>query len=111
MSEHKLIGGKLVKESEGVVARCVCGWVSGGHFSGFSASAAMMEHQDEHSGPNASPASDSPESAHSLKLAEQALARQHVPIETEIEHLADDLVAAGEIDAALSPASANEGSQ
>jgi hypothetical protein len=35
----------------------------------------------------------------SLKLAEQALARQHVPTETEIQRLADDLVAAGESDA------------
>jgi len=47
MSDHKLVAGTLLRESGGIVARCTCGWVSGGHFSSMGASAAMMDHKEK----------------------------------------------------------------
>lgn len=46
MSEHKLVSGSLVRQESGIVARCECGWASGGHFSSFAASAAFREHKE-----------------------------------------------------------------
>ena len=47
MSYHKLIDNTLYKEAAGVVVRCACGWVSGGHVSSMAASAAFREHKDK----------------------------------------------------------------
>lgn len=47
MTEHRLVNDTLVHESGGIVARCVCGWSSGGHFSSMGASAAMMDHKEK----------------------------------------------------------------
>jgi hypothetical protein len=44
--EHKLVDNTLVRERSGITARCECGWVSGGHFSSFGASAAMQDHKE-----------------------------------------------------------------
>jgi len=41
---HKLEDDTLRVEPSGIVARCVCGWVSAGHFSSMTASSAMMDH-------------------------------------------------------------------
>lgn len=45
-NEHKLVDNTLVREQRGITARCVCGWVSGGHFTSLSASAAMQDHKE-----------------------------------------------------------------
>lgn len=44
---HKLIDNTLVREAEGITARCKCGWVSRGHFSSLGASAAFTDHQEK----------------------------------------------------------------
>lgn len=41
---HNLQDGELKRDENGIVARCQCGWVSGGHFSSLAASAAHREH-------------------------------------------------------------------
>jgi hypothetical protein len=46
MTKHQLVGNTLVRDRKGIAARCTCGWSSGGHFSSMSASAAMMDHQE-----------------------------------------------------------------
>lgn len=46
MAEHKLVDDTLTREGNGITARCVCGWVSTGHFSSFAASAAFRDHQE-----------------------------------------------------------------
>lgn len=45
--QHKLVGGTLKNEPEGIIARCVCGWSSGHRISSFAASAAMMAHKEK----------------------------------------------------------------
>jgi hypothetical protein len=45
--QHKLVDSCVKADRSGVTARCSCGWVSGGHFSGAAASAAFMDHQEE----------------------------------------------------------------
>ena len=45
--KHELVGKSLDIEVDGVIARCTCGWISRGHFSGFTASAAFQEHKEE----------------------------------------------------------------
>lgn len=47
MSEHELQDNTLTVESDGIAARCICGWASAGHFSSFAASAAFADHQDK----------------------------------------------------------------
>lgn len=49
MTEHKLEGGTLKREKDGIVARCTCGWASY-HFSSLTASAAFHHHQEQSSG-------------------------------------------------------------
>lgn len=47
MSEqHRLINDTLVREKDGIVAHCICGWSSRPHFSSLSASAAMQDHKE-----------------------------------------------------------------
>jgi hypothetical protein len=46
MTEHRLIDDTLVREADGIVARCICGWVSRGHFTSLSASADFWNHRD-----------------------------------------------------------------
>lgn len=46
MSKHKLVDDTLVRERDGIVAKCVCGWKSRPHFSMMSASAAFMDHEE-----------------------------------------------------------------
>jgi hypothetical protein len=46
IEQHDLIDGTLKREREGIVARCRCGWTSGGHFSSLAASAAMRDHKE-----------------------------------------------------------------
>ena len=45
MAEHKLVGGTLTRNEDGIVARCTCGW-SSAHFSSMAASAAFQDHQE-----------------------------------------------------------------
>lgn len=45
--KHKLTDGTLKRDEHGITARCECGWVSGGHFSSFAASAAMQDHKEQ----------------------------------------------------------------
>ena len=51
--KHKLVDNcvRVVRDkdgkAQGITARCECGWVSGGHFSGMGASAAFMDHQEQ----------------------------------------------------------------
>lgn len=47
MTNHKLVDDTLVRERDGIVTRCTCGWVSGGHFSSMGASAALIIHKEE----------------------------------------------------------------
>src|SRR5262245_35573097 len=47
VQEHKLVGHTLTRDEKGIVAQCVCGWASTGHFSSMAASAAFRQHQDE----------------------------------------------------------------
>jgi len=44
MTEHRLIDDTLTIEEDGVHARCICGWDSGGRFSSMVASVAFAEH-------------------------------------------------------------------
>jgi len=43
---HQLVDGILVREDDEIIARCTCGWASGGHFTTLAASAAFKEHRD-----------------------------------------------------------------
>jgi hypothetical protein len=43
---HRLVDDTLTREQDGILARCTCGWSSGGHFSSMAASAAFREHQE-----------------------------------------------------------------
>jgi hypothetical protein len=45
--EHKLINDTLTRESDGIIARCVCGWTSRPHFSSMAASAEFREHLEQ----------------------------------------------------------------
>lgn len=45
--EHKLEGGTLSAEDNGVIGRCVCGWTTGHRFSSFIASNAFRDHKEE----------------------------------------------------------------
>lgn len=47
MSNHKLAGGTLTRDEDGITARCECGWVSGGHFTRLGASAMFQEHVEK----------------------------------------------------------------
>lgn len=44
---HQLVNGELRREQDGITARCVCGWVSGGHFTSLAAAAAFRDHQEK----------------------------------------------------------------
>jgi hypothetical protein len=44
--KHRLVDDTLTRDESGIVARCVCGWVSPGHFSSMAASVAFREHQE-----------------------------------------------------------------
>ena len=57
MAEHKLVGGTLTRNEDGIVARCTCGWVST-HFSSMAASAAFQDHQECKDRPALSAAGD-----------------------------------------------------
>lgn len=52
MTTHRLVGdcARVVRDQEGkpkgVIVECICGWKSGGHFSGMGASAAFQDHKD-----------------------------------------------------------------
>lgn len=46
MGEHKLVGGTLTRDRDGITARCACDWASGGRFTSLAASAAFMDHQE-----------------------------------------------------------------
>jgi hypothetical protein len=52
MTVHKLVGDTLVRERNAIIARCACGWSSGGHFTIMGASAAMMDHQEAYAKSN-----------------------------------------------------------
>jgi hypothetical protein len=43
---HKLVDDAVVREPEGIAARCECGWKSGHHFTAMAASAAFLAHQE-----------------------------------------------------------------
>lgn len=45
--KHQLVDKTLVTERGGITARCVCGWVSSGHFSSLGASAAFQDHKEQ----------------------------------------------------------------
>lgn len=45
-TEHKLIDATLVREPGGIVARCICGWVSRPCFSSMVASNEFQTHRD-----------------------------------------------------------------
>lgn len=45
--KHELEDGTLQREGSGITARCKCGWVSAGHFSSLTASAAFRDHQEQ----------------------------------------------------------------
>ena len=47
MAEHRLEGGTLNADDDGVKARCTCGWSSGARFSSAAASVAFRDHQEE----------------------------------------------------------------
>lgn len=42
--EHKLADEGVVRNKNGLVARCVCGWATGGHRTTLAASLAFREH-------------------------------------------------------------------
>ena len=44
---HILEAGALSVERDGIMAKCVCGWISRGHFSSMGASVAFMNHQEQ----------------------------------------------------------------
>lgn len=44
---HRMIGDTMVRERDGIVAKCTCGWVSRPYFSGMSATVAFRDHQRE----------------------------------------------------------------
>jgi len=46
-TEHRLVGGVVTIEDDGIMARCTCTWVSRGHFSSLAASAAFQNHLDD----------------------------------------------------------------
>lgn len=46
MTRHRLVGNTLTREEGGIIARCECGWASGGHFSSGGASVAFMDHKE-----------------------------------------------------------------
>lgn len=43
---HRLAGGSLIRCDTGIVARCECGWFSGGHVTSLAASAAFQDHKE-----------------------------------------------------------------
>lgn len=45
-TEHKLVDNTLIREGDGIVAICTCGWRSRGYFSSMSASLTFREHQE-----------------------------------------------------------------
>jgi hypothetical protein len=45
--EHRLKDDTLVREGDGIVAHCVCGWSSRPHFTSMSASADFAEHKEQ----------------------------------------------------------------
>lgn len=47
-TEHRLVDDTLTREPEGIVARCVCGWVSRPHFSSMTASLSFQKHHCQH---------------------------------------------------------------
>lgn len=49
--KHELVNGTLTRESDGIMAKCTCGWVTRGRFSSFAASAAFQEHQESPADP------------------------------------------------------------
>lgn len=44
MTEHRLVDATLIREGDGIVARCVCGWRTAPCFSSFLASAYFEQH-------------------------------------------------------------------
>lgn len=46
LTEHKLVDNTLVREGDGIVAICTCGWQSREHFTSLSASLTFREHQE-----------------------------------------------------------------
>jgi len=46
MMQHELVDNTLIRDANGITARCTCGWVSAGHFSALAASAAFHLHQE-----------------------------------------------------------------
>lgn len=46
LPEHKLKDDTLVREGDGIVAHCVCGWSSTPHFTSMSASADFAQHKE-----------------------------------------------------------------
>jgi len=47
MTAHRLVLDTLVREENGIAARCECGWASVGHFSSMAASAAFQTHVED----------------------------------------------------------------
>jgi len=47
LDRHWLMGETLTREHDGILARCICGWTSRGHFSSMAASAAFQNHLDD----------------------------------------------------------------
>lgn len=45
--EHKLVDDTLIRTSDGITARCTCGWQSS-HFTRLSASSAFQDHKERH---------------------------------------------------------------
>lgn len=43
---HAIEKVAVVLDKGGIVARCICGWVSRPHFSSFAATVAFMDHED-----------------------------------------------------------------
>jgi len=44
---HRLVDDTLVRETNGIAARCACGWASVGHFSSMAASVAFRTHVED----------------------------------------------------------------
>lgn len=47
MPDHRLVNSTLtVEKGQGILARCVCGWSSAGHFTSLAASSAFQDHKE-----------------------------------------------------------------
>jgi hypothetical protein len=46
LQSHRLVDDCVVREGDGITARCICGWESRGHVTSLGASGAFQDHKD-----------------------------------------------------------------